>query len=104
MCRVRGTIASWKDILYFAADSDKAMLTASATLTGNQLAAAGAVHLAVNLVTAAAGAYALAVITTVDLIRGITEKSIKALMGSVSEELREASLTSCRRMYLRFRV
>ena len=26
-----------RDILYFAADSDKAMLTASATLTGNQL-------------------------------------------------------------------
>ena len=38
-----------RDILYFAADSDKAMLTAFATLTGNQLAAAGAVHLAVNL-------------------------------------------------------
>ena len=30
-----------RDILYFAADSDKAMLTAFATLTGNQLAAAG---------------------------------------------------------------
>ena len=26
-----------RDILYFAADSDKAMLTAFATLTGNQL-------------------------------------------------------------------
>lgn len=49
-----------RDILYFAADSDKAMLTAFATLTGNQLAAAGAVHLAVNRL-AAAGAYALAV-------------------------------------------
>ena len=52
-----------RDILYFAADSDKAMLTAFATLTGNQLAAAGAVHLAVNRL-AAAGA--------VDRIRGIT--------------------------------
>ena len=49
-----------RDILYFAADSDKAMLTAFATLTGNQLAAAGAVHLAVNRL-AAAGTYALAV-------------------------------------------
>ena len=53
-----------RDILYFAADSDKAMLTAFATLTGNQLAAAGAVHLAVNL--CAGCEY------TVDRIRGIT--------------------------------
>ena len=71
-----------RDILYFAADSDKAMLTASATLTGNQLAAAGAVHLAVNRL-AAAGAYALAVnITSVQAdaaaVPGLTETVITA--------------------------
>ena len=55
MCRVRGDDRiGGRDILYFAADSDKAMLTASATLTGNQLAAAGAVHLAVERLAAAA--------------------------------------------------
>ena len=73
-----------RDILYFAADSDKAMLTASATLTGNQLAAAGAVHLAVNRL-AAAGAYALAVNIQLIVSAELPEKSIKALMGSVSE-------------------
>ena len=82
-----------RDILYFAADSDKAMLTASATLTGNQLAAAGAVHLAVNRL-AAAGAYALAVNIQLIVSAELPEKSIKALMGSVSESCGKLHITS----------
>lgn len=60
-----------RDILYFAADSDKAMLTAFATLTGNQLAAAGAVHLAVNRLGSSRRLCA-GCEYTVDRIRGIT--------------------------------
>ncbi|MFR6155950.1 MAG: hypothetical protein ACLUI7_01425 [Coprococcus sp.] len=82
-----------RDILYFAADSDKAMLTAFATLTGNQLAAAGAVHLAVNRL-AAAGAYALAVNIQLIVSAELPEKSIKALMGSVSESCGKLHITS----------
>ena len=82
-----------RDILYFAADCDKAMLTAFATLTGNQLAAAGAVHLAVNRL-AAAGAYALAVNIQLIVSAELPEKSIKALMGSVSESCEKLHITS----------
>lgn len=82
-----------RDILYFAADSDKAMLTAFATLTGNQLAAAGAVHLAVNRL-AAAGAYALAVNIQLIVSAELPEKSIKALMESVSESCGKLHITS----------
>ena len=78
---------------YFAADSDKAMLTAFATLTGNQLAAAGAVHLAVNRL-AAAGAYALAANIQLIVSAELPEKSIKALMGSVSESCGKLHITS----------
>ena len=82
-----------RDILYFAADSDKAMLTAFATLTGNQLAAAGAVHLAVNRL-AAAGTYALAVNIQLIVSAELPEKSIKALMESVSESCGKLHITS----------
>ena len=88
-----------RDILYFAADSDKAMLTAFATLTGNQLAAAGAVHMAVNRL-AAAGANALAVNIQLIVSAELPEKSIKALMGSVSESCGKLHITSVPEAFL----
>lgn len=82
-----------RDVLYFSDDGDKAMLTASAVLTGDKLAAAGAVQLAVNRL-AAAGSRALAVSMQLIVPAELPEKSIKELIDAAAESCDKLHITS----------
>lgn len=82
-----------RDVSHFSVGEDKGMLTASATLYGNQLAAAGAVHLAVNRL-AAAGSRALAVNVQLIVPAELPEKAIKELIGTAAESCGKLHIAS----------
>lgn len=82
-----------RDISHFKSRSGNPMAAATAVLSGDDLASAGAVHLAVNRL-AAAGSCPSSVNIQFIVPEELSEKSIKELVGAAAESCEKLQITS----------
>ena len=82
-----------RDVHCFCTDTGERRMTASASLTGDRLAAAGAVHLAVNRL-AAAGSCAQSVTVQFIVPEGLPEPSLKILVTEAVKSCEQLQIAS----------